>query len=64
VEYDGAQHWTDRRQRSWDIDRPAMLEAAGWLVIRVTADLLTRPDVLRARIRAALSGRGAARLCG
>ena len=26
VEYDGAQHWTDPRQRSWDIDRIALLD--------------------------------------
>lgn len=30
VEYDGVHHWTDRRQRSWDIDRIALLEAEGW----------------------------------
>lgn len=34
VEYDGIQHWSDRRQRSWDIDRIAILEAAGWVVVR------------------------------
>jgi hypothetical protein len=31
IEYDGSQHWTDAKQRSWDIDRIALLElrAAG-----------------------------------
>ena len=32
VEYDGVQHWSDRRQRAWDIERIALLEAAGWVV--------------------------------
>ena len=31
VEYDGIQHWTDSSQRSWVIERIAMLEAAGWV---------------------------------
>lgn len=35
VEYDGEQHWTDRRQRAWDIDRTATLEAMGWRIVRV-----------------------------
>jgi very-short-patch-repair endonuclease len=30
VEYDGVQHWDNARQRSWDIDRIALLEAMGW----------------------------------
>ncbi len=60
VEYDGAQHWTDRRQRSRDIDRIATLEALGWKVIRVSADLLhNRPEVLINRVRAALREAGA-----
>jgi hypothetical protein len=29
VEYDGIQHWENRSQRSWDIERIALLEAAG-----------------------------------
>ena len=31
VEYDGIQHWENRYQRSWDIERIALLEAAGWI---------------------------------
>jgi len=58
VEYDGAQHWTDSRQRAWDIDRLAMLEAAGWTVVRVSADMLGRRDTVVARVRAALRSRG------
>ena len=44
VEYDGIQHWTDSSQRSWVIERIAMLEAAGWVVIRVSAEMLKRPN--------------------
>lgn len=54
VEYDGVQHWTDRRQRSWDIDRLATLEAMGWAVIRVSAEMLSRPRVIVERVRAKL----------
>jgi hypothetical protein len=60
VEYDGAQHWTDSRQRSWDIERIALLEAAGWVVIRVSADLLKRPDAIVERVRAKLRAAGCA----
>jgi hypothetical protein len=58
VEYDGLQHWTDSRQRSWDIERIALLDAAGWVVIRVSADMLTRPDVVVERVRARLRAAG------
>jgi Protein of unknown function (DUF559) len=51
VEYDGVQHWSDARQRSWDIDRLAILEDAGWVVVRVSAEMLRRPDVIIDRIR-------------
>lgn len=61
VEYDGIQHWTDSRQRSWDIERIAMLEAAGWVVVRVSAEMLKRPQVVVDRVRAALTDRG---FCG
>lgn len=59
VEYDGVQHWNDRRQRSWDIDRLALLETAGWAVIRVSGDMLRRPEVIVERARAKLIERGA-----
>ncbi|GAC1410070.1 MAG: DUF559 domain-containing protein [Mycobacterium sp.] len=58
VEYDGVQHWTDRRQRSWDIERIALLEDAGWIVIRVSAEMLSRPHLLIDRVSGALSSRG------
>lgn len=58
VEYDGVHHWTDRRQRAWDIDRLALLEAAGWAVIRVSSDMLKRPAVIVERVRAKLRAAG------
>jgi hypothetical protein len=58
VEYDGVQHWSDRYQRSWDIDRIAILEGAGWTVVRVSAEMLTRPDVIVARVKAKLRAAG------
>lgn len=51
VEYDGVQHWSDAAQRAWDIERIALLEAAGWMVVRVSAQMLSRPDLVVARVR-------------
>ena len=60
VEYDGQQHWSDRNQRSWDIDRTAILNSMGWQVIRVSSELLhNRPYVVLDRVRAALRAAGA-----
>lgn len=59
VEYDGIQHWENRYQRSWDIERIVLLEAAGWSVIRVSAEMLSRPDALAERVEAKLVERGA-----
>jgi very-short-patch-repair endonuclease len=58
VEYDGVQHWSDRRQRSWDIDRIAMLESVKWVVVRVSAEMLTRPDVIVQRVLEKLRAAG------
>jgi Protein of unknown function (DUF559) len=59
VEYDGAQHWTDPSQRARDIDRLAELAALGWVIIRVSAEMLReRPGVFIERVRAALSAAG------
>jgi hypothetical protein len=58
VEYDGVQHWTDRRQRAWDIERLAMLEASGWIVVRVSAEMLAHPDAVLRRIRDKLRAAG------
>jgi very-short-patch-repair endonuclease len=60
VEYDGAQHWTDPAIRDRDIDTQARLEALGWRIIRVSADMLrARPYTIVARTRAALRAAGA-----
>jgi len=61
VEYDGIQHWDDPYQRAWDIERIALLEGAGWIVIRVSAAMLSRPDALIERVKAKLRERGAYR---
>jgi hypothetical protein len=58
VEYDGVQHWADRYQRSWDIDRIAMLEAMGWAVVRISAEMLSRPEVIIERVRSKLRAAG------
>jgi uncharacterized protein DUF559 len=58
VEYDGIQHWSDGRQRAWDIERIALLEAMGWVVIRVSAHMLSRPQVVVERVRTKLRAAG------
>lgn len=58
VEYDGVQHWTDGRQRSWDIERLVLLEAAGWAVVRVSAEMMSRPQVIVDRVSANLRAAG------
>jgi hypothetical protein len=59
VEYDGPQHWTDPDQHARDIDRLADLAAQGWLIIRVSRDLLRyRPHVFLARVREAARAAG------
>ena len=62
VEYDGAQHWTDPRQRRRDIERFADLEALGWIVIRVSSDMVRTPAGIVARVRAALESRATVRI--
>lgn len=62
VEFDGAHHWTDPAQRSRDIDRLAELEARGWRIVRVSAEMLRyRPHVVVARTRSALLTAGCRR---
>jgi hypothetical protein len=59
IEYDGPQHWTDPRIRTNDIDRTAELQRRGWVLIRVSADLLRyRRAVIVDRVREALCARG------
>ncbi|RAV11965.1 hypothetical protein DQP55_12750 [Mycolicibacterium sp. GF69] len=59
VEYDGPQHWDDPEQHARDIDRLAELAAQGWLIIRVSRDLLRyRSHVFLGRVRDAMAARG------
>jgi hypothetical protein len=58
LEYDGVQHWTDARQRTWDIERIVRLESVGWVVIRVSAEMFSRPAVIVDRVRSALRAAG------
>jgi hypothetical protein len=62
VEYDGAQHWTDARQRRRDIERLADLEALGWIVIRVSSDMVRTPATIAARVRRAIESRASVRI--
>lgn len=62
VEYDGAQHWTDPRQRRRDIERLADLDRLGWIVIRVSSDMLRTPAAIAARVRGALESRSSVRI--
>ena len=60
VEYDGLQHWTNPGVRNRDIERQAELEALGWRIIRVNADMLRyRPAIIVVRTAAALRAAGA-----
>jgi hypothetical protein len=55
VEYDGPQHWTDPVRHARDIDRLAELQAEGWMIIRVSRDILQyRPEVFLVRVREAM----------
>jgi hypothetical protein len=59
VEFDGAQHWTDPKRRTWDIDRLARLQDLGWVIIRVSSGLLRyRRRVYLERVASALLSRG------
>jgi very-short-patch-repair endonuclease len=58
IEYDGDHHRTDQRQWRSDKTRRRLLEDAGWIVIEVIADdVYRRPDLLLARIAAAVRRR-------
>lgn len=52
IEYEGDQHRSSRQQWNRDIERYEALQAAGWTVLRITAD--TNMRVLERRIRAHL----------
>lgn len=56
-EYEGDHHRTDRDQWQQDLVRVRALEAAGWLVLRVTASDLANPEHLFRALRSALAAR-------
>ncbi len=59
VEYDGPQHWTDPKQGQRDIDRHWALVALGWVIIRVTVELLRyREATFIGRVEEAMYGPG------
>ena len=58
IEYDGSQHWSDPAVRQRDIDAQFALNELGWLVIRVSRDLLRyRRATYVARVESALHSR-------
>ena len=55
VEYDGPQHWATPADHARTIERIADLEAHGWIIIRITRDILRyRSGVFLARVRDAM----------
>ncbi len=58
VEYDGEQHWTDARQRAWDIERLDIAESEGWAVVRVSAAMMSRPNAVVERVATKLRQAG------
>jgi very-short-patch-repair endonuclease len=58
IEYDGAEHRTQRRARR-DLVREAALTALGWFILRFDADVvLFRPGQLVEAVRGELPARG------
>jgi hypothetical protein len=59
IEYDGPQHWTNAEQRDRDIDRYSALLDLGWVIVRVSSDLLRyRRATFIARVVAAMQAAG------
>ena len=59
VDFEGAHHWTDPRQRRWDVERYTRLPELGWTDFRVTSGMVHRtPRVILNRVGAALMARG------
>ncbi len=59
LDFEGAQHWTDPRQRDWDVERYARMPDFGWIDLRLTARMLhTRLPAFLDRLGRALISRG------
>lgn len=62
VDFEGAHHWSDPKQRSWDIIRYAKLSKLGWIDERLTSGILhNSPQSFLDRVGAALVSRGCPR---
>jgi hypothetical protein len=59
VDFEGAHHWTDARQRHWDAERFTRLPELGWQDFRVTSRMVCRAQrLILNRVGAALIARG------
>ena len=59
IEYDGQQHWTDPKVRANDLERQIELAEQGWVIIRVSSDMLRhRPWLFVRRVVDALRAAG------
>lgn len=59
VDFEGAHHWTEPKQREHDAERYYVLSELGWTDIRLTARRLhNNPEVFLDRVGAALISRG------
>lgn len=62
VDFEGAQHWTDPKQRSGDVVRYTRLAEMGWIDVRLTSGILhTRRQWFLDQVGAALESRGCPR---
>jgi hypothetical protein len=59
VDFEGAHHWSNPKQRSRDVLRYADLPQVGWIDVRLTSGILhNSPQAFLDRVGAALIGRG------
>ncbi len=59
VDFEGAHHWTNPKQRTWDVERSARLDELRWAIVRVTSGMVHRtPRVVLQRVESALTARG------
>ena len=59
VDFEGAHHWTNPKQRTKDVERYAVLPELGWIDVRLTSGILhNNPESFLDRVGAALIARG------
>lgn len=62
VDFEGAHHWTEARQRNWDVERYNRIAELGWIDVRLTSGILhNAPSRFLDRVGAALIARGCPR---